>query len=104
MAMDQMMPKGAPAPEGAAPQAGGDQFTELVSNISSMLGMLSEASAEINPAAGQKLSDLGDQFQSVISELMGSAPGGAPAGAGQASAQVGAAKAVPAGPQGVARG
>jgi hypothetical protein len=103
MAMEQMPPQGAPAPEGAAPaEGGGDQFTDLVTNISNAMGMLSEAAASINPGAAEKLNGLADQFQSVIVELTS---GGAPqAGGGQVSPEVGAGKAIPAGPAGVPRG
>lgn len=98
------MPPAAAAPGGEAPAEGGtDQFTELVTNISNAMGMLAEAAGSMNPAAGEKLNAISDQFQSVVGELMSG--GGAPQQAGgQVSPEVGAGKAIPAGPAGVPRG
>lgn len=91
-----------PAAPGAAPAEGGaDQFTELVTNISNAMGMLAEAAGSMNPGAGEKLNALSDQFQSVVGELMS---GAAPQAGGQVSPEVGAGKAIPAGPAGVPRG
>lgn len=103
MAMEQGMP---PAADGGAAGApgGSDQFTQLVSNIADGMAMLTEVLATANPDAGAELDGISKAFQSVVEKAMSGGAGPAPQGQGMASAQAGVAKAVPAGPQGVARG
>lgn len=102
--MEQGMPPqgGAPAAEGgkAAPQ---DQFTDLVSNISSGMSMLTDVFGDLDPNIAGEFASLSDQFQALVEKAM-AGPSAGGAGQGQAPAMAGAAKAVPASPAGVARG
>jgi hypothetical protein len=100
---EQMMPAEGAAPAGGA--EGKDQFTDLVSNITDGMAMLTDVMGQVNPDAAAELGAIADQYKSAIEKAMASAGGGAaPAGAGMASAQVGGAKAVPASPAGIPRG
>lgn len=96
MAMEQ----GAPAPAAAPQQGGGDQFSELVSNITDGLAMLTEVMGEVSPDAGAELDGVSQAFQAVISKAMSGAGGGQ----GQVPPEAARGGAVPASPQGVARG
>lgn len=101
MAMDpaaQAAPQeGAPAPAGS-----GDQFADLVSNITDGLGMLTEVLSEVSPEVGQEIEGVSQAFQAAISKAMGG--GAAPQGQGQVAPETARGGAVPVGPQGVARG
>ena len=105
MAMD---PGAAPQPGGApqggaAPAQGGDQFADLVSNITDGLAMLTEVLSEMSPDVGAELDGVSKAFQSTISKAMSGA-GGPPQGQGQTSPEASRGGAVPAGPAGIPRG
>lgn len=104
MAMDPgaMPPQGAPAEAAPAEEGGGDQFADLVSNITDGLGMLMEVLSEVSPEVGAELEGVSQAFQATISKAMGG--GAAPQGQGQVSPEASRGGAVPVGPQGVARG
>lgn len=102
--MEQGMP-----PQGAAAEKGGgaspqDQFTDLVSNISNGMSMLTDVFGDLDPNLAGEFAGLSDQFKALVDKAMAGPSGQAPQGQGQASAMTGAAKAVPASPAGVARG
>lgn len=96
-----MPPEAAPAaPEGGAPAPGGDQFTELVSNLSNGLTMVLDLANSASPEAAQLIQQSNDLFQQGIEMLVsgGQAPQ-APQGPGAGSPEAaGAAGAVPVGP------
>ncbi len=99
MAMEQ----GLPPEAAAAPAEGGaDQLSDLISNITDGLAMLTEVMGQVSPESGAELESLSQGFQGIISKAMSG--GQAASGQGMANAQAGVGKAVPAGPQGVARG
>ena len=92
-----------PAAPGA--QGGGEnQFADLVSNLVDGMAMLSETMSGVNPEAAQGLDALSQQFQQIIAQAMSGAGNSPVQAQGQTSPEVGAAKAVPAGPQGMPRG
>lgn len=83
---------------------GSDQFTQLVSNVTDGLAMLTDVLGSANPEAGSAMDGVSQAFKGVIEKMMSGGAAPAAQGQGMASSQVGAAKAVPAGPQGVVRG
>ena len=100
MAMEQA-PQAAPAEGGG----GEDQLSALIGNITDGLAMLSEVMGAVSPESASELEGVSQAFQGVVTKAMsGGGASAAPQGQGVASAQVGAGKAIPAGPQGVARG
>ena len=84
MAMQPGMPQEAAEPNAQAPEAapaegggGADQFTDLITNISDGLAMLTDAisSSGMAPDAAKALQGLNDQYKQIVDQLMASSGG-----------------------------
>jgi hypothetical protein len=103
-----MADQGMVPPEAAAeaPVEGGDELTQLISNLSDGMSMLLEVASSAGLDAS-KLDAAQQAYQAAVEDVLagGGKPGMAPAGQGMASPEAGAmAGAVPATPAGIKRG
>lgn len=102
MAQEQMPQEQMPAEAQPSEQGqGGDQLTQLVSNINQGLGMLLDAAKEVNPEAAGALQGAMEQFQAAVQALSQGPQGATPEQSGPASPEAGASGAQQMGPQGV---
>lgn len=88
MAMDPaaMPPEAQGAPAAPEQAGGGDQVTDLITNISDGLAMLVDAASEVAPEVSQALQKVNDDYKAIMDQLMSGA-GAAPADAASAGPQ-----------------